>query len=148
VNVGGRGTHLNVGLPGTGLSVRNRLDTPRSAAPRATPESPTTPEPSVPPTLDQLPTGAVEFTSAELEKLGDEGTSVLKHLITEAIQQRADAEADLQDTEKLVRKAERRLARARAFFFRWFLARRIPEREQAVTEARADHEEAQRRIDT
>jgi len=146
LNVGKRGTHLNVGLPGTGLSVRSRLD-PSPALP-VHPEVPIEPEPSVPPSLDALPSGAVEIASAALEDLGDEGTAVLKNLITEAFHQRSAAEADLKDTAQLVRTAERRLARARAFFFRWFLAKRIPEREAAVAVARADHEEAQRRIDT
>ncbi len=143
VNVGQRGTHLNVGLRGTGLSVRTRLDGPHVAHPGTLlPES----RPAVPQTHEQS-AGAVEIASAELEKLGDEGTAVLKHLIIEAIEQRTAAEADLKETEQLVRTAERRLARAHAFFFRWFLAKRVPEREQALAEARADHEEAQRRIE-
>ena len=82
-----------------------------------------------------------------MEVLGSESMETLTGLIREAVRQQEDADSDLQETRRLLKKAEGRLARAQRGPLRWFLRSRIPRREQATREAREDHEEAQRRLE-
>lgn len=144
VNVSPRGAHLNVGIPGTGLTSRHRL---AARVPAAPPEVEEPSPPDLPGPGDPALVGATEIASGPIARLSDEGTAVLQQLITEAVEQRSSAVADTLDTAALLKKATRRLARARWPIVRWFLAKRVPNLEAALATAQADHDEAERRLE-
>ena len=80
VNVGPRGVYANMGIPGTGVWNRERLDAPSGQQPAAV--HPHFPVP--PPSLTLVPNATGEIRSASTESLSSENLDGLRHLLTHA----------------------------------------------------------------
>jgi hypothetical protein len=152
MTVGPTGTHINVGLPGTGLSYRSRLSgSPTGeSSPRAR-----VPPVAVPPSGGRTHPSEIEtaasywderlITSADVRYLTSEGLGELKRMINDAAAHRALLVEDIKVAQDKLHKAQRRLALASAFIVRLALRGSIPKRtseleaaENALDLARAE----------
>jgi hypothetical protein len=127
VTVGPRGTALNLGIPGTGISFRQNL-TPSNGQPRT--------QLSPPPALPEVPVSVSTGTaiaSAPIAEVTSESLEGLKDLIIKVLAERAELGRAIPVAREEVSTAERRLRRARNWFFGLFLKKKIPEREAALT---------------
>jgi Protein of unknown function (DUF4236) len=145
---GPRGTYANVGLPGSGLSYRTRLDTPQHS-PRPTsvpPSSPGRPQwspaPERPPKAlpgtpgaTEAPEGETQIRSADVSVLTSAGLGELKRLINEAAVRRAALRDQLVKAEKALSRASGRLARAQFIVIRLFTEKAIPRLVDAANKA-------------
>jgi len=80
VNLGPRGVYANMGIPGTGVWNRERLDAPSA-------QQPSTVHPQVPvplPPLSLVPDGNGKIRSASTESLNSENLDALRNLLTHA----------------------------------------------------------------
>src|SRR4051812_14601273 len=80
LNVGPSGAYANVGLPGTGISYRERLS---GGEPAADTHDPALPEPGAPPTAAAA-AGRVEIQSASTYELASEALAQFQHLLSNA----------------------------------------------------------------
>jgi hypothetical protein len=129
---GSRGAYANVGIPGSGLSYRTRLDAP---APRqrvvepagvwSTPERPAR-APIYSPGVASIPGTEVEVKSADVGTLTTPGLDELKHLIIEATSRHAELQSELDQKTKALNRARRKLQWAEFPIIRLFTANIIP----------------------
>jgi len=147
MTLGPRGTYVNVGLPGTGLSYRTKIShgprTERHVEPlRATPPT------QFIPTIESLPThDEQQIHSGAVSSMTSAGLGELKRLINEAALHRiALSEATKIDENNLAR-AERKLALARAFIIRLFTQRVVPRLVAQAEDAREKLEDCRAQLD-
>ena len=95
VNVSNRGTYLNTGIPGTGFSVRQRLDTP--APPPSLPSAAPEPPPAYTLAELQLP-GAIK--SAATDTLTSDGLADLRALLLAAVTEARAIRAELSQAQQ------------------------------------------------
>jgi hypothetical protein len=147
MTVGPRGTYLNAGLPGTGLSYRTQVAPafarpvgPAHASEPSSPDYPLAPQPA-PGLGTGLRPDAVEIKSAEVSALTSAGLGELKRLINEAaIKRRQLNDAVVEDRKKL-EAAKGKLKFAQSFIIRIFTQKSIPALRQATEAARDQLEE-------
>jgi hypothetical protein len=132
---GPRGTHLNLGIPGTGFSFRTRLDSKirgkLDLQVDRFPENLQKPREVFDPIAENiiypdrylLPDEG-EIKSAGLTELTSEGLGALKQLIDEAHQSRRFAELQIKHTLQKLQKSRATLKRARTFILRLFYRHR------------------------
>jgi hypothetical protein len=148
ITFGPRGTYANAGLPGTGLSFRERIDHPAASEPRS----------QVAPQFDgssgrgsyrghtaqELELGAIR--SAHVSAMTSAGLGELKKLINEAAARRIELVRQVGVDERGLRRARRRLTMARLFIIRLFTGSRIAGLTNAVAEAEAALDLTQRQL--
>ena len=106
VNIGPRGVYRNVGIPGTGLWTRDRLDIPSSQRsgyqPQPTHEDPIPPpHPHNPsPPLLSAPSAATEIRSASTEQLTSQSMDDLRKLLKEAYEERESLTQEISKCEQ------------------------------------------------
>jgi hypothetical protein len=150
---GSRGTYANVGIPGSGLSYRTRLDAPaprqRTVEPAGIWNSPERPArgPIFSPGVVSIPGTEVEVRSADVETLTTPGLDELKHLIIEAIGRHAELQSELNVRTKLLSRATRKLRWAEAPIFRLFTAKIISRLVDAANHARDEVEDTQAHLE-
>jgi hypothetical protein len=136
MNFGRNGPTLNLGIPGTGLSFRQRLGSgPHEEAPEAVPVLPTVPLlPTVPalPTTEVPRSDAVVIESAPVAQVTSDGLQTLKELILKVRGEREALNRSIPTARDELERAQRRLRRAQSWFFGLFLKKKVPERTAAV----------------
>src|SRR6266446_612434 len=140
--LGGRGAYVNLGIPGTGLSFRERIthqpDKPSEVWSRpshgaAGQSQPETPPPSQEPYQETAEAGAIR--SAPVSTLTSAGLDELKKLINEASLKRIELNATVSVNQKALEHEQRRLRHARWFIVRLFTRRAIPRLAEKVNAA-------------
>jgi hypothetical protein len=126
VTFGQRGATLNLGIPGTGMSYRQRLGGGEDGQARMPAE--------LPPPLPEVTGSAV--ASAPVGEVTSVGLESLKQLIKEALAERETARRSVPVAQEELAVAERRLKRAKNWFFGLFIGKQVPQR-QAAVEAKA-----------
>ena len=150
MTLGPRGAYANVGIPGSGLSYRTRLDAPartHSSAPR---HVPSVAVPSLEPRapihthgVASIPGTEVEIKSADVSVLTSSGLGELKQLINDAANHQAELRNELASRKKVLDEAARRLRRAQSFIVRLFTAKAILKLVEAANDASEAREETQ-----
>jgi hypothetical protein len=150
---GSHGTYANVGIPGSGLSYRTRLDAP---APRqrvvepagvwSTPERPAR-GPIFSPGVASIPGTEVEVRSADVEALTTPGLDELKHLIIEATSRHAELQSELDTKTKVLKRATRKLRWAEFPVIRLFTAKAIPRLVDAANNASDEVEDTRAHLE-
>jgi hypothetical protein len=130
ITLGPRGAALNLGIPGTGLSFRHQL-THGAGQPALTPQE--LPSSPVAPA-----TNATTIESAPVSEVTSEGLESLKELVVQALAERAALQKSVPVARIELARAERRLRRAKNWFFGIFIGRQVPARQTAVKEKAAD----------
>jgi hypothetical protein len=121
---GPRGTYANVGIPGSGLSYRTRVDRPavtpgRSQPVRGEPQfAPRSPMQT--PGVVSIPGTEIEVRSADVGTLTTSGLDELKGLIIEATTRRAELQVELARRISTLKLAAMRLHLAEFFVIRLF----------------------------
>jgi len=137
VNIGPGGTHLNLGVPGSGLSSRTKLGGP---APQMR-QQPTTLPPRAQSAFHAPSEEAGVIKSAAPEELTSEGLAGLKGMLREAFAEHAELRREASSAwQDLNARQERRRRLEGSFIARTF-------RKKAVAEAVAASEEAQAKFD-
>lgn len=97
INIGPRGVYRNVSIPGTGIWDRQRIGGPSSHPPPGTLPSGVPPGPAtalpLPPLLPPQP--ATEIRSASTELLTSESLEQLRHVLTEAYDERDELTGEI-----------------------------------------------------
>lgn len=138
---GPRGAYANVGLPGTGLSYRTRLDSPgpaRQPVPtnRTSYVAPTTARaPIRTPGVTSIPGTEVEIKSGPVSAMTSPGLGELKQLINEASARHRDLSGELVQRKKALDHAAGRLRWAQAPVLRLFTEKSTPRLVDAANEA-------------
>jgi hypothetical protein len=145
VTLGGRsGPMLNLGIPGTGFSFRQQLVPGRHAVPEPA-SVPEVPPPAVPSVASA--SAAVAIESAPVAEVTSEGLGQLKTLFAEVSAERERLRGESASATRDLETAEARLARAKNWFLRLFLGRKVPERTAAVEAAQAKVKELEARLE-
>lgn len=149
MTVGHHGTHVNVGLPGTGISYRTKIagggaahhhaNAKRSYIPphlASVPKLPPDHAPHHPPFAPQaIPaTDASEIRSSDIATLTSPGLGELKRLINEASVRRETLAAEVTANSKQLLQAKGTLTFAQTFIIRIFMSGNLPRLKQ-TTEA-------------
>jgi hypothetical protein len=150
INFGANGPTLNFGIPGTGLSYKQHLGT-------ASERPDSSPPPSAPPQLPPEPLAAPErpayvissetIGSAPVSAITSEGLAEFKALITKAMEERSTLQWRIPEVQHELNVAEKRLRRAKNWFFGLFLKRKVPERTAAVEQKKREVEELTKRAE-
>ena len=143
MTLGPRGAYANVGIPGSGLSYRTRLDAPARSHPSTPQHVPRGAVPSREPArapiqthgVTSIPGTEVEIKSANVSVLTSPGLGELKQLINEAADRQTELRNELANRKKALDQAAGRLRRAQSFVVRLFTAKAIPTLVQAANEA-------------
>lgn len=155
VTLGQRGVYGNVGIPGSGLSYRTRLDTPVRTSP-STPQSVPSwspPAPSGPRSpirtagVTSIPGTEIEIKSAEVGVLTSAGLGELKQLINEATGRHAELRAQLTRKKAALDQAASRLRWAQSLVIRLFTEQSIPRLVDAANKAEDEFDETQAHLD-
>ena len=148
VNIGPRGVYRNVGIPGTGLWTRDRLDIPSSQRsgyqPQPTHEDPIPPpHPHNPsPPLLSAPSSATEIRSASTEQLTSQSMDDLRKLLKEAYEERESLTQEISKCEQESAIAARRYQNwERGFLFKRAFKNSFAARKEAHDTAQAKLEE-------
>src|SRR5262249_15928756 len=116
INIGPRGTYANLGLPGTGLSYRTRLDQaerkPRSRA--------SYPEAAPTPLIQSY--DRTEYRSAAADSLSSPDLRPLADLIAEVNGRRRRLEHEIASTDRMLARADRRISIGRMLLLRSLVA--------------------------
>src|SRR5436190_3161515 len=155
VTLGQRGVYGNVGLPGSGVSYRTRLDAPNRTRPSAPePGAPafTSPQPSpigpmATPGTASLAGTEVEIKSADVAALTSPGLGDLKQLINEASSRQTELSRELMTRKAALKKAADRLELAQSFVIRLFTENSIPRLVDAANAAEDRRDETQANLD-
>ena len=151
MTLGSRGAYANVGLPGTGLSYRTRLDTPAHSR-QPVPASPWAPQsnsrgPIHSPGVASIPGTEVEIKSADVGALTSAGLGELKQLINEATTRHAMLRADLAKRQKALNRAAGRLRWAQSLIVRLFTEKSIPRLVAGANKASDELDETKAKLD-
>jgi hypothetical protein len=139
VNFGSRGPALNLGIPGTGLSFRQHLGNGhRQEKPQALPVVPSAEAPRA---------DAEVIQSAPVAEVTSDGLQTLKELVLRVREERESLRRAIPGARADLEKAQRRLSRARNWFFGLFLRKKVPEREAAVEEKAGALHQLDERLD-
>lgn len=139
LTVGPGGTFLNAGIPGSGLSVRQRIDRPANPV-RPRPVLGPPPAPSARPAPDPLPAhrvidGATPIASAAAEELTTVGMTELLELMRDAARERREIAAARELADQDLRAAERSLRHLSRPVVRWFTKGRQAAAQQRMSDA-------------
>jgi hypothetical protein len=153
MTLGPRGTYANVGILGSGLSYRTRLDTPSRTHQRAPNPVPTWSAPPPPRSpiraagVASIPGTEVEIKSADVGVLTSPGLGELKELINEAISHHAELTSQLAQHKKALARAAGRLRRAQSLVVRLFTAKSIPRLVEAANNALDQFDDTQSHLE-
>ena len=154
MTLGPRGAYANVGIPGSGLSYRTRLDTPLpthhrapepafwTGPPQSTPRAPIST-----PGVTSIPGTEVEIKSADVGVLTSPGLGEFKQLIIEATARHAELRADLAKRKKALGQAASRLRWAQSMIIRLFTSKSIPRLIHGANKAHDELQETQAHLD-
>ena len=150
---GSRGTYANVGMPGSGLSYRTRLDAP---APRqrvvepagvwSVPERPAR-GPIYSPGVASIPGTEVEVRSADVGTLTTPGLDELKHLIIDATTRHSELRSELETKTKALNHAASKLRWAEFPILRLFTGTAIPRLVDAANRASDDADDTRAHLE-
>jgi hypothetical protein len=153
VNLGPRGVYGNVGIPGTGIWTRQRLDTPHSSQPVSQPTpfeaiSPDSPAPVPPATVPTSPHSQVtEVRSASTEMLNSASLEDLRKLLKDAYDERANLYQEVATAEREYQIASRRhLKWNRGFLLKRIFKNAFAVRREVSETAQAKLEELRERL--
>jgi hypothetical protein len=144
-----RGAYANVGIPGSGLSYRTRLDTP-SGTHRRAPEPVSTwtgPPQSAPRAsikaagVASIPGTDVKIKSADIGALTSPGLGELKQLIVEAAARHTELRGQQAKRKKALEQAASRLRWAQSLVIRLFTEKSIPRLVDGANKAHDELEE-------
>ncbi len=143
MTLGPRGAYANVGVPGSGLSYRTRLDTPaHTRQPVPEPVSPWTSPPQSAlrspiraPGVSSIPGTEVEVKSADVGVLTSPGLGELKQLINDATIRHSELRSQLAQRKKTLDRAAGRLRLAQSLVIRVFTEKSIPSLVDAANKA-------------
>ena len=153
VTLGPQGTYANVGLPGTGLSYRTRLDSnshARQPVPAAHAPWPPQSGPRAPirsPGVTSIPGTEVEIKSADVGVLTSPGLGELKQLINEATIRRRDLQGELVHRQQALDRASSRLRWAESLIVRLFTEKSIPGLVDEANKAHGELDETKAHLD-
>ena len=152
VTLGPRGAYANVGLPGSGLSNRTRLDTPShvrhpTPAPPSTYPTKTPRTPIRTPGVTSIPDTEVEIKSADVGAMTSSGLGGLKQLINEATIRHGELRKELAKRRNTLDRAAGHLQWAQSLIIRLFTAKSIPRLVDAANNANDELEETQAHLD-
>jgi len=136
MTMGPRGTYLNAGIPGSGLSYRTKIQAGGGAPkrPQSAGIAPNVP-PYTPPE-QTLSADATEIRSADVSTLTSPGLGELKRLINEAAVKRRELAAQVETERRRLARAAGRLRFARTFIIRIFTRKSVPRLAASVEHAR------------
>jgi Protein of unknown function (DUF4236) len=150
MTLGPRGAYANVGIPGSGLSYRTRLDTPSTArkpviepAPhRLSPAEAGRRPPTSTPGLAVAPGTETLIRSADVSVLTSPGLGELKRLINEAAIRRGELSSQMVKGKTQLDRAAGRLRFAQFLVVRLFTEKAIPRLVEAANKAKDELDEA------
>lgn len=152
VTLGQQGSHLNLSLPGTGLSYRTRISPPVSrplqvSEPASAWVEPQRPPPRGGPGVAAIPGTEQEIRSADVNQLTSAGLSDLKALINAARQRKSELLREHANTAEVLRRASSRLRLAETVIVRLVTKRWIPGLVDAANLAHDVHEDVKAQLD-
>ena len=151
INVGPRGVYRNVSIPGTGIWDRQRIGGPSSQPSSGQPPSadgPGVPSISpVPPSFPVSPQPGTEIHSASTELLTSESLEQLRHLLTEAYNERDELTREVSSATSEANTATRRYQSwERGFLMKRLFKQSFAARKESAETAAAKLEELQEQL--
>jgi hypothetical protein len=151
VNVGPRGVYRNVSIPGTGIWDRQRIGGPSSHPPAGELPSADAPDlpfvPPVPPPIPVSPQPATEIRSASTELLTSDSLEQLRHVLTDAYNERDELSREISSATTEASTATRRYQSwERGFLLRRLFKQSFANRKEAAETATAKLEELQEQL--